>query len=53
MKIITDSISALYDRQIHLLKNIDFQLYPEIERLMQLLSKYRKGFEQERLLTLL
>jgi hypothetical protein len=44
-------IPTLYDQQIHLLKNIDFQLYPEIERLMRLLKKHRKGLEQERLLT--
>lgn len=46
-------IPTLYDQQIHLLKNIDFQLYPEVERLMRLLKKYRKGLEQERLLTLI
>ena len=46
-------ISALYDQQIHLLKNIDFQMYPEINALYGLMQKYRKGLEQERLLTLL
>ncbi len=46
-------IPTLYDQQIHLLKNIDFQLYPEVERLKHLLSKHRKGLEQERLLTLI
>lgn len=45
-------IPTLYDQQIHLLKNIDFQQYPEVERLMHLLSTHRKGLEQERLLTL-
>jgi hypothetical protein len=46
-------IPTLYDQQIHLLKNIDFQLYPEVERLIYLLSKHRKGLEQERLLALI
>lgn len=46
-------ISALYDQQIHLLKNIDFQIYPEIKELFDLMQKYRKGLEQERLLALL
>jgi hypothetical protein len=46
-------ISTLYDQQIHLLKNIDFQLYPEVEGLMRLLKKHRKGLEQERLLALI
>ena len=45
-------IPTLYDQQVHLLKNIDFQLYPEVEGLMSLLKKHRKGLEQERLLAL-
>lgn len=43
-------ITQLYDQQIHLLKNINFHEYPEIENLFSLLHKYRKGVEQERLL---
>jgi hypothetical protein len=43
---------SLYDQQIHLLKNIDFKLYPEVKKLIDLLNKHRKGLEQERLLTL-
>ena len=46
-------LTSLYDRQIHLLKNIDFQMHPEICGLYDLLRKYGKGLEQERLLTLL
>ena len=45
--------TSLYDQQIHLLKNIDFQMYPEVKKLIDLLNKYRKGLEQERLLTLM
>jgi hypothetical protein len=45
-------LTSLYDQQIHLLKNIDFQIYPEIKALFDLMQKYRKGLEQERLLTL-
>ncbi|PTN09286.1 hypothetical protein [Mangrovibacterium marinum] len=44
-------IEALYDQQAHLLDSIDLHLYPEIEQLAQLLSAYRKGLEQERLLS--
>lgn len=43
---------SLYDQQIHLLKNIDLKLYPEVKKLIDLLNKHRKGLEQERLLTL-
>lgn len=46
-------LTSLYDQQIHLLKNIDFLMYPEINALFDLMQKYRKGLEQERLLTLL
>lgn len=46
-------VPSLYDQQIHLLKNIDFQQYPDVERLMLLLSKHRKSLEQERLLALI
>ena len=43
-------IPSLYDRQIHLLKNVDFNLYPELKNLLDLMKKHRKGLEQERLL---
>lgn len=46
-------VPSLYDQQIHLLKNVDSQLYPEVEWLIDLLNKHRKGMEQERLLTLM
>jgi len=46
-------LTSLYDKQIHLLKNIDFQMHPEISALYDLMRKYGKGLEQERLLTLL
>ena len=46
-------LTSLYDQQIHLCKNINFQSYPEINALYGLMKKYRKGLEQERLLTLL
>ena len=46
-------LTSLYDKQIYLLKNIDFQLYPEIKKLINIMQKYRKGLEQERLLTLM
>lgn len=45
-------ISSLYDQQIHLLKNVDFNLYPEIKTLFDQMKKHRKGMEQERLLTI-
>lgn len=45
-------VPSLYDQQIHLLKNIDFQSYPEVKKLIEILNKHRKGLEQERLLTL-
>lgn len=45
-------IASLYDQQIHLLKNVDFKLYPEIKCLFEWMKKHRKGMEQERLLTL-
>src|SRR5690606_20049308 len=34
---------SLYDNQIHLLKNIDFQNYPKLEYIANLLHKHRKG----------
>lgn len=40
----------LYDQQAHLLKSIEICTYPEIEGLFNLLRKYKKGLEQERLL---
>lgn len=40
----------LYDKQVHLLKNIDFGKYPDLGYLAGLLYKHRKGLEQERLL---
>lgn len=43
---------SLYDSQIHLLKNIDFQNYPKLVYIANLLHKHRKGLEQERLLSL-
>jgi len=46
-------VPSLYDQQIHLLKNIDFKLYPEVKKLIDLLNKHRKGLEQERLLALM
>ena len=45
-------LTSLYDKQIHMLKSIDFQLYPEIQKLFGTMQRYRKGLEQERLLTL-
>lgn len=42
--------TSLYDRQIHLLMNIDLNLYPEIKYIFEVMQKYRKGLEQERLL---
>ena len=45
--------TSLFDSQIQLLKNVDFNLYPEIKSLVGLMHKYRKGLEQERLFTLL
>lgn len=44
-------LASLYDRQIHLLRNIDPSLYPEVASLIDLFHKHRKGLEQERLLT--
>ena len=41
---------SLYDNQVHLLMSIDFKNYPELEYLVNLLHKHRKGLEQERLL---
>jgi hypothetical protein len=46
-------LASLYDRQIYMFKNVDFQLYPEIKQIFDIMQKYRKGLEQERLLTLL
>lgn len=45
-------LATLFDRQIHLLKNVDFQFYPEVKILLSIMKKYRKGMEQERLLNL-
>jgi len=45
-------LDSLYDKQIHLLNNIDIQSYPEVQKLVVILDKYRKGLEQERLLSL-
>ncbi|KOH44850.1 DUF7281 domain-containing protein [Sunxiuqinia dokdonensis] len=45
-------LTQLYDQQNYLLKNIDPCQYPETEQLVDVLNKYRKGLEQERLLTL-
>jgi hypothetical protein len=45
-------VTSLYDRQVHLLKNIDPYLYPEVGRVVDLFHKHRRGLEQERLLTL-
>ncbi len=39
--------TSLFDSQIHMLKNVDFNLYPEIKSLVCLMHKYRKGLEQE------
>ncbi len=44
-------LSDLYDKQAHLLENIDRELYPEIEKLLVILDTHKKGLEQERLLT--
>lgn len=45
-------LESLYDRQIHMLTNVDFNLYPEIKYIFDVMQKYRKGLEQERLLTI-
>ena len=45
-------LASLYDKQIHLLNNLDIQLYPEVQDLVRILKKHRKGLEQERLLSL-
>jgi hypothetical protein len=50
--IIRYGTTTLYDQQIHLLKNIDIQQYPEAEYLFRILHKYGKGLEQERLLSI-
>ncbi|HKJ41366.1 MAG TPA: hypothetical protein VKA27_04695 [Sunxiuqinia sp.] len=46
-------LTSLYDQQIHLLKNIGSQNYPELKFFFDALHKHRKGLEQERLLTVL
>ncbi len=42
--------TALYDKQQHQIKNIKSDQYPEIAPLIDVLNKYKKGLEQERLL---
>lgn len=46
-------LSDLYDKQVHLLENIDRELYPEIEKLLVILDTQKKGLEQERLLVIM
>ncbi|MGQ1946536.1 DUF7281 domain-containing protein [Geofilum sp. OHC36d9] len=43
-------IEHLYNQQVHLLDSINIHEYPEVEELANLLRKYGKGLEQERLL---
>lgn len=43
-------VESLYDKQIHLLNEIEICEYPETEKLYKLLKSYQKGLEQERLL---
>ena len=40
----------LYEKQYHATRNIDFQAYPEIAPLASIITKHRKGLEQELLL---
>jgi hypothetical protein len=44
--------TTLYDTQIHLLRNVDLQMYPEIKAAFETMQSCGKGLEQERLLTL-
>lgn len=42
----------LYLKQLNYIKNINFSIYPEISQLADLINKYKKGLEQEILISL-
>lgn len=44
--------TSLYDKQYHQIKNVVPENYPEIQSLIVLMNKYKKGLEQERLLAI-